>query len=185
MYTYHWLTSSSAHEVGEVSELLGLVSADEPYVGIPRNATAADVAALVTQLTSNVRAGRTQVLLIRSEAGEAVGCVALTRAVTANQRHIANLGTGMIHPEHRGQGIVTGALRQIAQRCDELQVELLLLDVREGIQAEKVWRRLGFEEYGRLQDYGRTGGESYAGVYMAQHVSNLAVLFADQEESDA
>ena len=187
MYQYSWLSAldsgseSGMRDIGQVADLVVQVSQSDPYVGLPPGSSAADVQALRARLQSVLGSGRAHVLIIRDEQredeqgeqGEAVGCAVLACSATPNQRHIAELTTGVVHPAHRGRGVVTGAFTEIGQRCRLLGVELLRLDVRAGIPAERVWRQYGFQEYGRLADYGRIGDTPYAGVFLAQPVEEL------------
>ncbi|MGK5730421.1 GNAT family N-acetyltransferase [Streptomyces sp. URMC 124] len=180
MYSYQWIETAEDLP-GDVPGLVSEVSRTDPFIGLPPDPAGDQVQQLVTTLTAGLGSGRKHLLVIRTESGASVGCVAMTRPATANQRHIAELTTGAVHPEHRGRGIVPAALCEIARRAEEVGIELLRLDVREGIPAEKVWRRFGFAEYGRLPDYGRVDGESYAGVYLAQRVAQLKEQFSHQE----
>ena len=172
MYTYHWAERSEALPE-DIPQLIVEVSATDPFVGLPSRPSGAELARLTARLSSGLPSGLMELMAVRDAAGTVVGCVAMTRASTANQKHIAELTTGAIHPDHRGRGIVRDAFAAIVERCESTGVELLRLDVREGIPAEKVWRQFGFSEYGRLPDYGRVAGESYAGVYLAQTVAHL------------
>lgn len=179
MYKYEWLSAldsaseSGLRDIGQVVDLVVEVSQSDPYIGLPAESSAADVEALRARLRSVLASGRAHVLVVRDEQGEAIGCVVLARSATQNQRHIAELTTGAIHPAHRGRGVVTQAFTEIGQLCRQLGVELLRLDVRAGIPAERIWRQYGFQEYGRLTDYGRIDGTRYSGVFLAQPVEEL------------
>lgn len=179
MYQYVWLNAtgsvseSGLRDIGEVVDLVVHVSRSDPYVGLPPESSAAEVQALRARLQSVLASGRAHVLVIRDEQGEAIGCAVLTCSATPNQRHIAELTTGVIHPAHRGRGVVTRAFTEIGEQCRLLGVELLRLDVRAGIPAERVWRQFGFQEYGRLADYGRVNDIPYSGVFLAQPVEEL------------
>ncbi len=179
MYKYVWLSAtgstseSGLRDIGQVVDLVVQVSQSDPYVGLPPESSAADVEALRARLSSVLASGHAHVLIIRDEQEEAIGCAVLARSATQNQRHIAELTTGVIHPAHRGRGVATQAFTEIGERCRQLGVELLRLDVRAGIPAERVWRQYGFQEYGRLADYGRIDGTRYPGVFMAQPVEEL------------
>lgn len=179
MYQYVWLSAMESasenglRDIGQVVDLVVQVSRSDPYVGLPPESSAADVQALRARLQSVLTSGRAHVLVIRDEQEEAIGCAVLTRSATPNQQHIAELTTGVIHPAHRGRGVVTRAFTEIGELCRLLGVELLRLDVRAGIPAERVWRQYGFQEYGRLADYGRIDDTPYSGVFLAQPVEDL------------
>jgi ribosomal protein S18 acetylase RimI-like enzyme len=185
VYECVWVKAGLDSGVAEVVRLIEIVSADEPFVGLPTNPTAEASAALQAKLVAGITSGQTQLLTVRAESGEVAGCVAISRPATANQRHIGELTTGAVHPGHRGGPVVTMAFREVVRRCEEIGIELLRLDVRAGIRAETLWRSYGFGEYGRLDDYGRIGAESYSGVYLAQPVKQLKTRLFDKEVSRA
>ncbi|WP_406269479.1 GNAT family N-acetyltransferase [Streptomyces sp. NBC_00191] len=180
MHSYQWIDSAD-DLTDDIPALVVEISRTDPFIGLPPDPTENDVRELTARLRLGITSGRTHLLTIRAEDGTAVGCVALTQPPTANQRHIAELTTGAVHPEHRGRGLVSRAFAEIARRCEQRGIELLRLDVREGIPAERVWRQFGFTEYGRLPDYGRVGAESYAGIYLAQPVAQLMNRISHQE----
>lgn len=185
MYECVWLTAGSDSGVTDVVRLIEIVSADEPFVGLPTNPTAEESSALQAKLAAGITSGQTQLLTVRTESGEVVGCVAVSRPATANQRHIGELTTVAVHPGHRGGPVVTMGFHEVVRRCEEIGIELLRLDVRAGIRAETLWRSYGFSEYGRLDDYGRLGAESYSGVYLAQPVKQLKTMLLHKEVSRA
>ena len=184
MYTYRWVDQLTDMP-GDITDLIITVSAVEPYVGLPQSYTEDDMRRLLDGLSSPLRNGRGKILIIVDEHTHTVGCVTLTRAATANQRHIGTLTTGLIHPAHRHRGIVAQAFQEVTTQCRNLGIDLLLLDVREGIPAEQIWRSFGFRDYGRLEDYGRISGESYAGVFMYAQVAHLEATLAMKEETHA
>ncbi|MFI1221121.1 MULTISPECIES: GNAT family N-acetyltransferase [unclassified Streptomyces] len=180
MYSYQWI--DAADDLTEdVPALVVEVSRTDPFIGLPPDPAEEDVRELTARLRSGIASGRTHLLTIRTEAGRTIGCVALSQPPTKNQGHIAELTTGAIHPEHRGGGLVSRAFAEVGRRCQQRGIELLRLDVREGIPAERIWRQFGFTEYGRLPDYGRVGAESYAGIYLAQPVAQLMNRISNQE----
>lgn len=180
VYRYEWIDDPD-DLADDVPALVVEISQTDPFVGLPPDPGEDDVRGLTSRLRASLASGRAHLLAIRAGDGSAVGCVVLTQPPTANQRHIAELTTGAVHPRHRGRGIVSRAFAEIARRCEERGIELLRLDVREGIPAERIWRQFGFAEYGRLPDYGRVGAESYSGIYLAQPVAELKNRVSDQE----
>lgn len=184
MYRQTWLSPDDEVTLRDILRLVVLVSRNEPFVGIPSGSSDA-ATTLADRLTAGLRSGTTHVLAVRDSADDVVACVAMTRPPTGNQHHIAELTTGAVHPAHRGRGLVTTTFRHVVARCEQLGIDLLRLDVREGIRAEKLWRAYGFEVYGRLADYGRIDGDSYAGLYMAQPVAELRTRIGDKDDADA
>jgi len=185
MFAYAWLTRADERGVAEIVDLVATVSASEPFVGLPSKPTADETALLRTKLLGGLSSKQTHLLAVRDAEFRTVGCVAMNRPATANQRHIGELTTGAVHPDYRSQRMVYGVFVEIVRRCQQVGIEVLRLDVREGVRAERLWRFYGFEEYGRLADYGRTDGESYTGIYLAQTVDRLKKRVAEREVAHA
>ncbi len=184
MPEYRWVAAGDERTVAEVVNLVAEVSAMEPFVGLPIRPTEPECVLLKEKLLCGLASGGTHLLAVLADR-QVIGCVVVTRPATANQRHIGELTTGLIRSDHRGKGVVTEAFRAIVAHCERIGIELLRMDVREGIPAEKVWRGYGFAEYGRLTDYGRVGGESYTGVYLVQPVAELKSKTNETEDGDA
>jgi ribosomal protein S18 acetylase RimI-like enzyme len=180
-YEFTWLTQADQRSIAEVIDLIETVSATDPFIGLPTRPSTEDITQLSAKLVGGLASGQTHLLAVRDSGGRVVGCVAMNRALTANQRHIGELTTGAVHPDCRGRGVVTVSFAEIVRRCEQVGIELLKLDVRAGIKAEQLWRSYGFEEYGRLADYGRIGDESYAGIYMVQPVGRLKNMILNRE----
>ncbi len=184
MYEYAWARPDD-DQLDRIVALVHRVSQRDPFIGLPPGADPGQLDKLRERLAGGLRSGGSHILTVTAPDGSVVGCVVLNRALTPNQRHIAELTTGAVDPEHRGQKLVTRAFAEVVRRCEEHGVELLRLDVREGIKAEKLWRSYGFAEYGRLDDYGRVDGVSYAGIYLAQPVQALKARVMNMEAAHA
>lgn len=185
MFTYAWLTRADERGVAEIVDLVATVSATEPFVGLPAKPTAEETALLRAKLLGGLNSKQTHLLAVRDAESRTVGCVAMNRPATANQRHIGELTTGAVHPDYRNQRMVYRVFAEIVRRCQQVGIEVLRLDVREGVPAERLWRFYGFEEYGRLADYGRADGKSYTGIYLAQTVDRLEKRVAEREVAHA
>jgi GNAT superfamily N-acetyltransferase len=88
--------------------------------------------------------------LIESE-GKAIGYVALTFSYSFEfHGRDAFVDELFIDASHRGQGIGKTAMRFIDEKCRELGVNALHLEVeRENIAAQKLYRRFGFADHDR------------------------------------
>jgi len=184
-YKFIWLTAEDKQDVTHVVDLIEQVSVTEPFIGLPTAPNPADIARLTGKLLDGLASGQTHLLAVRDPNGTTVGCVAVNRPSTANQRHIGELVAGAVHPDYRGRKVVTGAFAAVVRHCEQIGIDLLRLDVREGIRAERIWRSYGFEEYGRLADYGRVGNEKYTGIYLAQPVARLRSTIVNREVAHA
>jgi pyrroloquinoline quinone (PQQ) biosynthesis protein C/L-amino acid N-acyltransferase YncA len=118
--------------------------------------------------------------------GDDMVVLALLQASTMpNCKHIANLSKGIIRSDYQKNGLVRDAFSAIADYCLEQGHELITLDVRENSKAHHVWKSIGFNEYGRLQDYARVDGIAHAGVYMSQTASDLKARLSTDRDTAA
>lgn len=97
----------------------------------------------------------------------------LTPSPMPNCRHRAELSKGVMHPGYRGRHLLPRVFRAIVRQAEQLGIEQLVLDVREGTRAHALWERFGFESYGVLDDYARVNGQRYRGHFMLQSVATL------------
>jgi hypothetical protein len=71
------------------------------------------------------------------------------------------------------------AARDLGQRHAGLELEVqqlgdvMILDVRSDGKAEKLWRRFGFQEYGRMEDYARVRRRIITGYYLRAYIKNI------------
>ncbi|MGH6904580.1 MAG: GNAT family N-acetyltransferase [Geminicoccaceae bacterium] len=102
-------------------------------------------------------------LLLTAFAGETlIGSVQLGLEPRPNGRHRAEVMKLMVLRAHRRRGAgraLMRALLQAARACDR---SLLLLDVRTGDPAERLYRALGFVKVGEVPDHARSPDGSFA-----------------------
>jgi hypothetical protein len=182
MYEYNWVDADDRRSIRRVVDLLLEVSKSDPFIGYPSEPEIEDITFLSKHLTGGLNSGTMHVLLIDHDVDGAVGSAALVQGNLVANRHTGYLGNAVVRPAHRASGLVTGSFREIIGRSAQLGIEHLRLDVYEGIPAEKLWSSYGFEEYGRLNDFGRVDGDSYPVVYMAQSVAQLNANIANRTE---
>lgn len=169
-----WLRRADSGIAQDIVELVNSTVGDGGVLGYEQEMSAAQGADFTAALLARIQGGDTHALLGRSLAGPAC-LVIVSRSSMPNCRHIADLSKGVVHPDHRGAGLVARAFVEIVQMCQATGIELLTLDVREGTRAHRLWQRFGFQTYGVLEDYARVNGEKHRGHYMAQSVENLAL----------
>jgi GNAT superfamily N-acetyltransferase len=105
--------------------------------------------------------------LYAARAGDAiVGTVMLALATQPNQPHRGEILKMMVTRAMRGRG-VGAALLAIAEReAKALGRTLLVLDTAEGSAGERLYRRMGWEAFGRCEGYAlNTVGEPEAAVW--------------------
>ncbi|AUX23374.1 GCN5 family acetyltransferase [Sorangium cellulosum] len=168
-----WVEEIDARFAGEIRALFNAVLETEDVIGFPGPLRGGEAEPFFEGVRLDVRLGRKRALVVRS-CGELVAMVLLSQNGQPNCRHLGEVSKCMIHPRHRGRGILEAGLRALCARCHELGIEVLTLDVRKGTRAEGLWRRLGFSPFGELPDYARVGGRTEAGVFMWAPVARLA-----------
>lgn len=85
---------------------------------------------------------------------------------TAKLRHKASIVGVYVRPEARGTGLAQALLEQLIAHANE-QVEALLITVAaSNIAALRLYRKLGFEEYGREAGALKVNGTYYDEVLM-------------------
>ncbi|MFI5419090.1 MAG: GNAT family N-acetyltransferase [Candidatus Lutacidiplasmatales archaeon] len=107
------------------------------------------------------------VTAVAEEGGAIVGvCFVRRKGRHVEDRHLGALGL-VVHPEHRRQGI-GGALLDYALRASVGKfeiVQLAVVDVNE--RAMRLYRRFGFEEYGRAPRAFKRGERYFDEVLMS------------------
>jgi ribosomal protein S18 acetylase RimI-like enzyme len=161
---YDWPTELSRDDMVEMLELMNAVAVRERTLGFFEPLDPEAGMALMQAVDADIRRGAVQVMAVRTDEGQIVGMVTMARAPLPARRHVVDMRRCVIAPEHRGQFLLEGwehALRKaITMGCD-----LMTLEVRADGPVG-LWRRLGFQEYGRLPDYARNNGDPVTGHFM-------------------
>lgn len=111
--------------------------------------------------------------LVAEVAGVVIGAVTLIREAHRLRAHRAGVFGLVVHPAYQHQGIARQLVDELALHGQALGIEILEIGCRGGTEAEQVYRRLGFTEYGRLpQGLLETGAEpvSFDEVYFYRSV---------------
>lgn len=175
---YGWISGQEASDAQAVVELINAAVADEGALGYAAPMSAAEAQAYVGRLFHRIDAGDCHLFLVRVS-GVPAFMALLNLTGMPNCRHRAELSKGVAAPQFRGRGLLQLAFREIVERAEMLGVEQLVLDVREGTRAHRLWGRYGFQTYGILEDYARYGGVSHRGHFMVQSTASLrARVFA-------
>ena len=169
---HQWVSDFNADMTHAIVSLVDCASGDGGTLGYAEPMSAAQAQAFMGNLCRRVASGESHVLLGRI--GQVpVFLVVLTINGMTNCRHRAELSKGVVHPNFRGRNLVQVAFREVVRRSEQLSIEQLVLDVREGSRAHLLWRRFGFESFGVMPDYARVDGTSYNGHFMVQTVASL------------
>lgn len=111
----------------------------------------------------NVKQG-THILLVAREDGRVVGSVQLELATKANALHRAEVQKLFVLQSQRRRGTGRALMQAIEQVAREHKCTLLVLDTREGDAAEKLYRKLGYQEAGVIPAYARSATGEFEGT---------------------
>ncbi|MDB5414674.1 MAG: family N-acetyltransferase [Rubritepida sp.] len=87
--------------------------------------------------------------------GALAGTVQLDLATPENQQHRADVAKLLVDPAYRRRGVGEALMRRAEQAAQRLGRRLLTLDTTLGDEAEQLYRRLGWQEAGRIPAYAR------------------------------
>lgn len=172
-FIYEWVGQLDSAQMKGIRGLFNSVLETETVIGFPGPLRDDEGGEFFEGLRLDIQLKRKQLLLVTGPDGQAVGMLLLSQNSQPNCKHQAELSKCIIHPAFRGQGILDEGLKSLAAHCQRIGVDLLLMDVRKGSRAEKIWRQLGFTPFGELADYARVDGRQEAGLYMSAPVQQL------------
>jgi acetyltransferase len=99
---------------------------------------------------------RGRILLAAFEGEALIGSVQLALEPRANGRHRAEVMKLMVLRSHRGRGAGRALMWALLEAARASGRSLLLLDVRTGDAAERLYRTLGFVRFGRVPGHARS-----------------------------
>lgn len=175
---FEWPTTLNEATGKGVVALFNDAIANTTVLGYTQALNEEESQAVTAELRAALEKGAKSLLAIRLD-GDMVGMALLTSNKMPNCQHIVELSKGIIRSDQQKSGIVKAAFREIARYCESKGYALLTLDVREHSAPHKIWQGLGFQEYGRLEDYARVDGQSHAGVFMCQTTADLKARLSD------
>lgn len=179
-----WISEIDARIGSELVQLINATVADGGTLGYERPMTPDQEGRFVADLRDDLAGGRCHLLLGRAGPQPAF-MVLLHLNPMGTCRHRAELAKGVVHPAYRGMHLVQMAFEEIARQAEALGVEQLVLDVREGSRAHRLWQRYGFQTYGVLEDYARVQGIAHRGHFMVQAVAALRQRLAAASADDS
>lgn len=168
----HWEGRLSEETLVAIVELLDCAADDGGLLGHTHPMSPSQAEAFKRGLRATLPTGEAHALLGTVDEELIFFCL-MTPSPMPTCQHRAELSKGMLHPDYRRQRLLPLVVEEVLRRSDELQIEQLVLDVREGSHAHQLWQRFGFETYGVLDDYARVDGQRHRGHFMSQTVAGL------------
>lgn len=175
----HWEGQPSEETLAAIVELLDCAADDGGLLGhtLPMNQRQAET--FKRGLRGTLPTGDAHALLGTVDEELVFFCL-MSPSPMPTCQHRAELSKGMLHPDYRRQRLLPLVVQEVLRKADALQIEQLVLDVREASHAHQLWQRFGFETYGVLEDYARVNGQHHRGHFMSQTVAGLRQrAFAD------
>ncbi len=114
-------------------------------------------------VTRSVGEGTTRLFAAWSD-GALAGTVQLLLHQSELGQHRAEIAKLLVHPAFRGRGLGDVLLGSAEQEAAAAGRTLLLLDTRPGDDAERLYRRRGWQEVGRIEGYTRDAQDRTEGT---------------------
>jgi len=169
---WQWVDQLDGNLKAQITDLINRVLQRETTIGFPSPLDDREASELLAGLDESLKSG-TKYLLIAKAGDQIVAHVILTPHPLPNCAHQIEVSRLVICPSFRGTGLLTQIAQKLVLKSEILGRSLMLLDVREGTLAHALWKSWKFKEYGRLPDYAKVNGKTYAGIFMYQYVSSL------------
>ena len=105
-------------------------------------------------------------LWLAYEGERIVGAVQLAQCSKDNGRHRGEVQKLFVLRSHRGRGIARALLAAVEQYAKKRRIRLLVLDTEADSPAEHLYRRLGWQEAGKIPDFALSpNGRMHPTVY--------------------
>jgi len=104
-------------------------------------------------LLPSLERGERRMFVVRDEAGVICGTVQLVLAGMPNGRHRAEISKMLVHSRMRRQGIAQALMLHAEAVAHTERRTLIVLDTCTGYGAERMYRKLGYQECGIIPDY--------------------------------
>lgn len=125
----------------------------------------ADALAYWRDVVAALRDG-SRILLVASEAGVIQGAVQLALEKRANGQHRCEAMKLFVHRRARRRGIARELMTEAEAAARAAGCTLMLMDTRKGGEADQLCQKLGYEAYGEVPGYARSGnGELHTTVF--------------------
>ncbi len=171
-YQFKWLASLGDNDAKQLILLYNDALKSGTYLGYVKELSGEQAESVIQQLNHKLANGSLH-LFAGFENGEMVSTAQLFPNQMENCQHIVEIAKGIVRSDQQGSGLMADSFLEVANHCQRLGYDLMVLDVRENSKPHEIWASLGFMPYGRLADYARVENKSCAGVYLQQSVSKL------------
>jgi acetyltransferase len=107
-----------------------------------------------------------RILLAAEDGGRIQGSVQLALEMRANGNHRAEAMKLFVHRRARRRGLAKSLMAEVEATAIRLRRTLLVMDTRQGGEAEKMCESLGYVRYGEVPNYARSSdGQLHTTVF--------------------
>ena len=106
-----------------------------------------------SKVNVGVLAGERALLVAEDASARIVGTAQLVMDLPENQPHRADVSKVLVHSSARRQGVADALMRLIDEVAIAEKRTVLVLDTVTGSTADRLYRRLGWQESGPIPDY--------------------------------
>lgn len=171
-YQFKWFESLDKNAGEQLIALYNDALKSGTYLGYTEALEGEKAQSIIDSLNQKLAKG--DMLFFAGFAGnEMVSTAQLIPNAMSNCKHIVEIAKGIVRSDQQGSGLMAESFLEVANHCQRLGYDLMVLDVRENSKPHNIWASLGFMPYGRMADYARVEGESRAGVYLEQPIAKL------------
>lgn len=152
-------------EIGSLTGLIIDAVDNGASIGFMPPLAEADALAYWRDVVAALRDG-SRILLVASEAGVIQGAVQLALEKRANGQHRCEAMKLFVHRRARRRGIARELMTEAESAARAAGCTLMLMDTRKGGEADQLCQKLGYEAYGEVPGYARSGnGELHTTVF--------------------
>jgi GNAT superfamily N-acetyltransferase len=169
---FEWPQSLTQQDMERMVALMNTVSLRETTLGFYEEIPLEAGLAMMRSLAVEIEKGVSHLLLVRNDEGLIVGMLTVAPHQHPARRHVVEMRRCVIDPDYRGGFILSGFAHAL-KKAQSLGCDMIVLEVRGDAKAERLWRRMGFKEYGKLEDYARVHGRSLSGYYLYAYLKDL------------
>jgi len=113
-----------------------------------------------------------RVLLVALEEGVLQGSVQLALEIRANGNHRAEAAKLFVHRRARRRGLAKALMMEVEATARRLGRTLLIMDTRQGGEAEKLCESLGYTRFGEVPRYARSSnGDLHTTVFFYRELA--------------
>ena len=124
-----------------------------------------------SKVNVGVLAGERALLVAEDASARIVGTAQLVMDLPENQPHRADVSKVLVHSSAPRQGVADALMRLIDEVAIAEKRTVLVLDTVTGSAADRLYRRLGWQESGPIPDYAlMPTGELCSTTYFYKHV---------------